>query len=97
MNFKKWPYWFKGGVIGGGITFVFVLLFYGCTWITTPGGFLCLPFLFISPMSPFIDLFDTNPYFHSFPGFSMEITSIIFWFIIGSLIGALVGYIKSRK
>ncbi|MDO8590612.1 MAG: hypothetical protein Q7R65_01395 [bacterium] len=96
MNWKHWPYWLKGGVIGGGVTIISIGSLYTCTWVTTPGGFLCLPFLFISPMFPFLDLFDTNPYLRALP-FSLEITSIIFWFLVGSLIGALVGHIKSKK
>ena len=98
MNWKHWPYWLRGGVIGGGVTLVSVFLFYSCILLdTSHGSFLCLPFLFISPMFPFIDLFDTNPYFHALPVYSMEVTSIVIYFISGSLLGLLVGYIKKKK
>jgi len=93
------PYWLRGGIIGGGVTFAFVLLFYSCTLLDTPsnGSFLCLPFLLISPLLPFVDLFDNNAFFHSLPVFSMEITAVVVWFVLGALVGNLVSYIKSKK
>lgn len=85
-------------MIGGGVTVVFVLLFYSCTLLDDrSGGFLCLPLLFFSPMSPFIDLFDSNPYFHALPFYSMEIMSILVWFIIGAFIGAIIKHIKKSS
>lgn len=100
MNWKNWPYWLRGGVIGGGVTVVSVALFYSCTLLdTTHGSFLCLPFLFISPMFPFAILFDElGPIFqYQLPFILMPVISIISWFIIGSFFGVLIGYIKSRK
>ena len=98
MKWKQFPYWLKGGVIGGGVTLVSVILFYSCLlFVGWQVNFVCLPFLFVSPMFPFIDLFDNNPFLHTLPRFSFEVLGIIIWFIIGALIGAFVDYIKSRK
>ena len=84
-------------MIGGGVTVVSVTLFNSCVLIdNSQGNFLCLPFLFISPMLPFIDLFDNNPFLRSLPWFSFEIFSVVAWFITGSVFGAFINYIKSK-
>ncbi|KKU78193.1 MAG: hypothetical protein UY03_C0002G0019 [Parcubacteria group bacterium GW2011_GWA2_47_64] len=99
MNWKNWPYWLRGGVIGGGVTLVFIALFYTCVWTTTPGGFICLPLLFVSPILPFAILFDElNPTLqYQLPFILVPIVSIVSWFIASSFIGFLVGHIKSKK
>ncbi len=99
MKWKQFPYWLKGGMIGGGVTLVSVILFYSCVLFVAGRqvNFVCLPFLFVSPMFPFIDLFDNNPFLRTLPRFSFEVLGIIIWFIIGALIGAFVDYIKSKK
>lgn len=95
---KDMPYWLRGGVIGGGITLVSIIFFYSCVLLdNSSGSFLCLPFLFFSPMLPFINLFDTSPYLRTLPFFSMEITSMVVWFIVGALIGTFIGYKKRAR
>lgn len=85
-------------MIGGGITIISVVLLFSCEWLnTSPGSFLCLPFLFVSPMFPFVDLFDTNLYLRSLPGISLPILSFIVWFLLGALIGTIVNLIKKKK
>ena len=100
MNWKHWPYWLKGGVIGGGVTIISVALFYSCTLLdTSHGSFLCLPFLFISPMFPFAILFDKldQIFQYQLPFILLPVVSIVSYFIIGSLVGSLIGYIKSKN
>ncbi len=86
-------------MIGGGVTLVFVVLFYACVWTTTPGGFICLPFLFVSPIFPFAVLFDElNPAFqYQLPFILVPIASVISWSIVGALVGLLIGRMKSRQ
>ncbi len=95
MSWKKWPYWFRGGVIGGGATFAFGILLYTCTWLTPAGGFLCLPFLFFSPLFPITQLFDSFG-LHFFP-FDFLVVSIGAWFLFGAFVGALVRHIKRKR
>ncbi len=102
MTFKNWPSWLRGGVIAGGITFVFVFLYYSCSFLVSGySGMLCVAFVMIGPIYPAgLILNLLGPVFHYSSGFAeanMVVFSVPFWFIIGSLIGALVGYIKSRK
>ena len=95
MNFKKWPYWLKGGVIGGGVAFIFYLIVSFCF------DYFCLVFYIVSPIYPAgLILNSLGPVFHYSSGFAeayAPVFSIPIWFIIGLLIGALVGHIKSRK
>lgn len=97
---KNWPYWLRGGVIGGGITLIFVVLFYSCNILdTSPGSFLCLPFIITSPIFPFAILFDNlDPFFHyRLPFVFVPVGSVAGWFVVCSLIGFLVGRIKSKQ
>ncbi len=95
MSWKKWSYWLRGGMIGGGTTFAFGVLLYVCTWFTPAGGFLCLPFLFFSPLFPIAQIFDSFG-FHFFP-FDFLVIGIGTWFLIGAFIGAFFGYVKRKK
>src|SRR6266852_1762937 len=101
MHWHTWRYWLRGGVIAGGITFLSFLLFYSCGLAnfnnSAPESWACLPLLVVSPMFPFAILMETDPLFHSLPTDDLPTISIVAWFIIGSLIGAVVDYMKSRK
>ncbi|MCR4334776.1 MAG: hypothetical protein NUV47_03575 [Patescibacteria group bacterium] len=94
MNNKKMPYWLKGGVIGGGVAFVFYLLVSFCF------DYFCLVFYIVSPIYPVIFLLNLLApvfgYSWIFAEVYAPILSIPIWFIIGSLIGAIVGYIKKK-
>jgi len=108
-SWKQWPYWLKGGVIGGGVAFLFYFLLYGCFFATSidlkPGEvgstYYCLVFFVISPIYPVGLLLNLlGPIFDYSSGFVeayAPILSIPIWFIIGSIVGALVGYIKIKK
>ena len=106
---KKWsriPYWLRGGLIVGAITLASAFLLYSCDSLINATvhdisgesvGFVCLPFALISPMLPFETIVYLNPISYGLPTISLPIISVIFWFIIGSCIGGIVQYIKSRK
>ena len=96
MNWKNWPYWLKGGTIGGGVTLVFVILLYTCIFSISDGGFLCLVPIFISPMFPVAYYFDSvNAFYNgSIPFVALPVVSVLLWFIVGSLIGKIVGIVK---
>jgi len=94
---KNWPYWLRGGVIGGGITFIFVTLFYSCSWLTPPDSWACLIPLFVSPMFPVAVLFDNKFFSNDIPFVLLPVFSVTIWFFVGTLIGAFVGYLKSKK
>jgi hypothetical protein len=105
MHWNKWPYWLRGGTIAGVATFLSFLLYLSCSIQTInnsgPESWACLPYLVISPMLPFAMLIDNYPSFFNLFKIDqlqlLSIISIISWFIIGSLIGLFIDYIKSKK
>ena len=98
MHWKQLPCWLTGGIIAGGITLIPTLLLLSCEVLnTSPGSFLCLPFLFLNPMFPLVGLFDVNPRLRALPGLLLPIISTLAWALIGSLVGALVGFVKSKR
>jgi len=81
----------------GVLTLIYIVIIYACGWIIN--NFLCLAPLMFGPVYPVI-IMDSNLEFILNRKISFEfllILSVIFWLIVGSLIGALVGHIKSRK
>lgn len=98
MNWKHWPYWLRGGVIGGGVTAVSIVPLYLCDLFVAGYGSLgCgLTFLVLSPMFP---LFWLNarfgPFSVSIPVFMM--LGVIIWFVIGALIGLTIQRVTSRN
>lgn len=109
-SWTHWPYWLKGGVIGGGSTLLSVLLGYSCEFfLTGDSSLLCGAFIVISPIYPVSWLMYITgpiwgPIFHYdytwlFAGslYEIIIISVIFWFIVCAVIGALVSYIKIKK
>ena len=95
MNFKKWPHWLRGGVIGGGVALVFYLIVSFCF------DYFCLVFYIISPIYPVIFLLNLlGPIFNYswiYAEVYAPIVSIPIYFILGSIIGALIGYIKKSR
>ncbi|MBI2558573.1 hypothetical protein HYW20_04575 [Candidatus Woesearchaeota archaeon] len=90
MGWKDWPYWLKGGVIVLGIYLIATLslLPFGET-----GGNPRFPLWLVPSLFPLFILIEIlgdvqiNPY----------IISPIFYFLIGSLIGWIVGKFKSKN
>lgn len=96
MIWKNWPYWLRGGIIGGGVTLIFAILTQFCEYlVVTPGytglGLECLPFAI-----PFIPLWPFNS-FLKFSNILFILLACITWFLIGSFIGLLIRYIKLKK
>ena len=99
----------RGGVIGGGVAIIFYLLLYSCFFFANIGlepgevGFTysCLVFAVISPIYPVAWLLSfLEPVFNyhwTFAGAYAPILSIPIWFVISTLIGAIVDHIKSKK
>src|SRR5437773_6813792 len=101
MTWNKWPYWLKGGVIGGGIAFISTLFF-----ISTPipcvgwtallcnsWSFWSLPFILLVPLHPLFTHLIKN-----YPQSSTLLISasvVITWFLIGSVIGAIIDCCKT--
>lgn len=98
---KNWPYWLRGGVIGGGVTLLYVLLVYSCDYTTSGYSSLdCgLTFLVFGPIYPIflLGVFFVGTLDIPSPFETLMMISVVAWLIIGALIGLLVGYLKSRK
>ncbi|MDO8482896.1 MAG: hypothetical protein Q7S86_03705 [bacterium] len=95
-SWKHWPYWLRGGVIGGTVEVLF-------------SGFLgeacnslgCLigsygPLIFVLKLLEFMSVPVVD---FDFSSFSVLGRVLIFltWFLYGAVIGLLVGYIKSKR
>jgi len=100
MFWKRWPSWLKGGLIGAGLTLLAFTFFYSCTQLNLPSpskhgtdiessGWDCLPFLVISPILPIALLFDQFNLNNRIPFATVPIASLLVWFLIGGLFGAL--------
>lgn len=93
MNWKNWPHWLQGGVTLGGLALGSGALSTLCLhFLLTPDswGFECLPFSI--PWIPFWFF----PNLVLSPGISYGIMVGAVWFIIGSLVGGLSGYIINK-
>lgn len=90
---KHWPYWLRGGVIGGGVAVVAGIL---SSFFCAPLGFFCfilsIPTI---PLFPFVEelaLLSNNLLKVVIPT-----TTIIMWFFVGSLLGLFVNFVKNKK
>src|SRR3989338_7853923 len=103
MNWKHWPYWLRGGVIAFALAAILISLDLMCirsamkTFIQSGGGqdfadIQCIPLDW--PTWP-VEL--TIPASYSLSAIPFTVLNSLLWFFIGSLIGAFVGYIKSRR
>ncbi|KKU58632.1 MAG: hypothetical protein UX81_C0020G0016 [Parcubacteria group bacterium GW2011_GWA2_47_12] len=96
-SWKQWPYWLRGGVIGGGVALLTIIatpVF--CSSPNIVCVFFEIPILPIYPLLallfPFFDSFSLELHHSYFSFFSTVV--MISWFIVGSILGALIGYIK---
>lgn len=109
MSWKHWPYWLRGGVIGGGVALIFYLLAYSCFWLTTrnllPGevglSYSCLIFFIVSPIYPVAWLLSfLEPVFSyswTFAEAYAPILSIPVWTVVGGVVGSIIENRKLRK
>lgn len=96
MNWRNWPYWLRGGVIGGMLPFLSLLSGRLCIYFTTPPfwtenlGLQCIPFFvtFIPIwLTPYASFFESTP----------VVPASILYVILGVLLGLLVERIKKSK
>ena len=89
MGFKEWPSWLKGGLIGFVVSVILQLVPLIGFLIRAPVGlillFILLPFVGENKISD-----DTA-------GILTVSLSLIFYFLIGALIGWIVGKMKSNQ
>ncbi len=107
MSWKKWPYWLRGGVIGGGIGLVFAALTTSClSLVSLPPNTepmritLCIPIAIPSIPPTYLMYLVLGAWLNnggvSFETSALFIASFVLYFIVGSLIGALVIHNKRR-
>ena len=108
-SWKHWPYWLRGGVIGGGAALLFYLLLNGCSLLAGIGlgpgevGFTyyCLVFYVVSPIFPagwlLSFLLPAFGYSSGFVEAYAPILSVPAWFIGGVFIGVLIDFLKNKK
>lgn len=108
MGWKNWPYWLRGGIIGGVIGIIwFVFHFMGMNFGPGEGGYLNWVYYTFGVISgllgsilgffifPIALLF--GEYFSDATATPFLIISVIYLFLIGALIGFIIGKIKSRN
>ncbi|MEK7574899.1 MAG: hypothetical protein AAB511_01580 [Patescibacteria group bacterium] len=97
MNWKNWPYWLKGGVIGVSVALLSSILSLSCLYFFTSEsswGLGCLPLAL--PSVPTIYILLYFPGANSLSNTIIFFTNTTFWFIIGAFAGTFLGYIKSK-
>lgn len=101
MHWNKWPYWLRGGVIGGTIALIFVGFDYSCSLGVVAGpesGWQCAPLELMTPLLPIVLISANMRFLNNLPFFPLfTAMSFAFWFVGGALIGYIVGHIKSKK
>jgi len=102
MNWKSWPYWVRGGIIGVLLCIVFILLIFTYqSTIKGSAGWLTPLELFTFVSSLPLQEFVFWPLLgHGDNIFEEELaipTTIISWFIVGVVFGYLYGKFKNRK
>lgn len=103
MNWKNWPYWLKGGVIGGGVALIYALLFYSCPFITSGYNIIgCgAVFYMLGPIYPVGWLLGIIQSIFNYawilPEFYAPVISVAAWFVVGAFLGALIQYTKSKR
>ena len=88
MKFKEFPYWLKGGLIGLGIGLILVAITFLCTPFFSGMGarLTCwIPVLLVMMVFPWSE-----------KGSLILFVYPLFYFVIGTLIGLIVGAIKRK-
>lgn len=112
MHWRKWPYWLRGGVIGGGAAIVSGIMFFVCpialsVFFATPlsdepgmandADFACVAILLFSPLTPVAVIWDDNPFLDRLPPLLLPVVSAALWFPLGAVLGAIIGTIKKNR
>lgn len=99
MRINKWPYWLRGGIIGTIIGLILLGGYQSCVFIVTPHAWPLKCLLWLIPMwpvyLPYLGTYNTT----HLPETIIALLGIIEVFVLGSLIGAIVGLIikKARR
>ncbi|MBM3256921.1 MAG: hypothetical protein FJY98_01155 [Candidatus Liptonbacteria bacterium] len=97
MTWKKWPYWLRGGVIGGVIALISSILTHICEFqgIGLDCVLVGFPWLVLTP------IFLWQLPFFNFALITLYPLTILIgigiYFFLGSFVGNIIGYIKKRK
>lgn len=103
LIWKHWPYWLRGGVIGGGVALIYAVLLYSCAYsVSGYAVFGCMGlFQLWGPAYPvgliiayFQPIFNYSWIWAE--GYSTFI-AVPVWFVFGSLIGTFIGFVKNKK
>ncbi len=97
MHWKKWPYWLRGGVIGGGIALVSTILTHFCEFqgLGPDCVLVSIPWLILVPVLLWHPPFSNLPLAAFYP-FTIPI-GIGIYFFLGAVVGGWVGYLKKHK
>jgi hypothetical protein len=98
MHWTKLPYWLRWGIILGVFMLIFTLISIPCEYSKSilECGSLAIP-LFPPVLLMYIVGAGYLVSYSSAASIVIPIVSTIFWFIIGSIIGAIIEDVKSRK
>lgn len=91
---NRWPYWLRGGIVAILYLVVLVPLSSFC-----PEDINCFTSLFVEPLFyPFLAIDSLFPELGMFLGESVLAFLLIFWFVLGSILGAGLGlWVKILK
>ena len=88
MNWKKLPYWIKGGIIGAIISLIMQLL--PLINVQLP-EFLAIPFLILIYPIFVLGLAATNE-----AAIYLSIIAVVYFFLLGAIIGKIYGMLKGK-
>jgi hypothetical protein len=94
MGWKEWPYWLKGGIILGGISLLYSILFN----VVIQLGFTLPLFFFMEwPIRLASLIFGWGDLVMGWRGyFASLIFMPVLYFILGAIIGLIIGKIKAK-
>jgi hypothetical protein len=108
MNIKRYKYWLWGGIITP-LSIIIIFLIYRLVWVPIysdslwilipllPGVLLTWPLTSKCLLSGFMANPEVCPIDHITYRIIFVVSTLIAWFIIGSLIGYIYGKIKNRN
>jgi len=94
MGWKNWSYWLRGGIISVIIYLILLLITFLCAENASGEGFVCL--LFFVPTLLLMPLYQAI-FGYPEPVYLAYVFFVIFWFVIGAVVGLIIGKIKRRK
>ena len=103
MGWKNWSYWLRGGIVFDLLVIIIFLLLYVLWLIIGGSGIYSLMNLILFPLYwifqvtrpvTFLEVFVFGSFLPNFQGIIILLT---IYFIIGAIIGWIVGKIKKRK